>query len=79
MVLATQDVRLGWIRAMVADMAERLPALSVAVPCCPQAFAQVEEHTNVLLEEARLHVVSHAGRDSGGPLLLLELLLLMLM
>ena len=39
MVLATWDVRLGWIRAMVADMAERLPALSVAVPCRPQAFA----------------------------------------
>ena len=39
MVLATWDVRLGRIRARVADMAERLPALSVAVPCPPQAFA----------------------------------------
>ena len=76
MVLAPWDVRLGWIRAMVADVAERLPALSVAVPCCPQAFAQVEEHTNVLLEEARVHVVSHAKRDGDGQMLLLELLLL---
>ena len=38
-VLATWDVRLGWNRAMVADVAERLPALGVAVPCCLQAFA----------------------------------------
>ena len=77
MVLAAWDVRLGWIRAMDADVAERLPALSVAVPCCSQAFAQVEEHTNVLLEEARVHVVSHAWRYGGWPLLLRELLLLM--
>ena len=39
MVLAAWDVRLGWIRAMVADVAERLPTLSVAVPRCSQALA----------------------------------------
>ena len=79
MVLAAWDVTLGWIRVMVADVAERLPTLSVAVPRCPQALAQVEQYANVLFEEGRVHVVSQAGRDSGGPLLLLELLLLLLM
>ena len=39
MVLAAWDVTLGWIRVMVADVAERLPTLSVAVPRCPQALA----------------------------------------
>ena len=67
MVLAAWDVTLGWIRVMVADVAERLPTLSVAVPRCPQALAQVEQHANVLFEEGRVHVVSQAGRDSGGP------------
>ena len=63
---------------MVANMAKRLPSLCVAVPCCPDALAQVEQHADVLFEEARVHVVAQAGRDSGGPLLLLVMLLLLM-
>ena len=71
MILTAGDIRLVYVRPEVTHMAERLAVLVVAVPGSSQTLPQVEHDADVLLEEARIHVVSLAGLNRSKPLLLL--------
>ena len=61
-VLSTGDVRLGRIRSVVADVLEDPATLGGAHALGPQAFAQIPQHTDAILEKLRVHVVSDAGQ-----------------
>ena len=82
-IFATGTIRLGGVRSVITDMSEGSATLGGAHALRPEAFAQVPQHADTILEQLRVHVVACARQINllllveGGEVVLIALVVLL--